>query len=583
MEKLKFKVKNYKNIMLILSIIAVIVATICLCCWQGQSGKGGKLNSSEVLTDEQKAKSGATEEEVGQALAQLNEYIKGIDVENFNLVDLQGGEVAEPVANRKWIIEVVLINANDAITFNDKLAKDFCNRFNENVENDFLSVHEFYNVMSKGRLNVWANVYLCNLDKPLSYFENEVGKNLIEETLLWESARWKGNATLISEDYGTVNAKCNILPCRRGTTEQVSWPHAYFVGPLMTLPYNKADVPTICHESLHMLGLKDLYSNDGKDVVKTYDVMSETYNGNVSLSAYSRQSLGWIDSSKSNDSITSEVESIVADGTYTLNVNTASNGTIAYCFGNRNSDVFYIEYRKSSKIFERRVSGSGLLVYRINKQMKGNLDYKKSGLYEMYVFSSNGYDLTDYNGYIKAGKSLGTATESGRLKLTYSDGFASNFVITDIVENENDTISFKISSNGDNYVKNGGVMTGNELKQLAINSLMEVVAGLSNFIYNPLGSINSLAQEIIISIDAKIEELKNNLNKTKLLANEILLKLQQSYEEGAKNGGTSAVIGDGIDYIKDGIQSACSKITSSSSSLVSQLSSLKDRISKFFK
>ena len=215
--------------------------------------------------------------------------------------------------------------------------------------------------------------------------------------------------------------------------------------------------------------------------------------------------------------------------------------------------------------------------------MKGNLDYKKSGLYEMYVFSSNGYDLTDYNGYIKAGKSLGTATESGRLKLTYSDGFSSNFVITDIVENENDTISFKISSNGDNYVKNGGVMTGNELKQLAINSLMEVVSGLSNFIYNPLGSINSLAQEIIISIDAKIEELKNNLNKTKLLANEILLKLQQSYEEGAKNGGTSAVIGGGIDYIKDGIQSACSKITANSSSLVSQLNSLKDRISNFFK
>ncbi len=583
MGRVKLKVKNYKNIMLILSIFALIVATLCICGLQGQSFKGEKINAGEVYTEGGDAKSVVTEEEIGQALLELNEYIKNIDVDNFNLLDLKAVEAVEPVANKKWIIEVVLINANDAITFDDKLANDFCNRFNENIDNDFLSVHEFYSEMSKGKLDVWANVYLCNLDKPLSYFEDEVGKNLIEETLLWESARWKGNATLISGDYGVVNAKCNLLPCRRGTSGQVSWPHAYAVGPLMTLPYNKADVPTLCHESLHMLGLSDLYSNDGKNVVQTYDVMSETYNGNVSLSAYSRQSLGWIGSSKSNDSVVSEVESIVADGTYTLNVNTASKGIIAYSFGNRNSDVFYIEYRKSSKTFERRVNGSGLLVYRINKQMKGNLDYKKSGLYEMFVFSSGGYDLTDYNGYIKAGKSLGTATESGRLKLTYSDGFSSNFVITDIVENGNDTITFKISSNGDKYLKNGGIITCSELKQLAINSFLSVVAGISNFIYNPVGSINSLAQEVLISIDVKIDEIKNNLNSANLLANEILLKLQSSYEESVKGGGVSGALGGGIDFIKDGVQSAYSKITNNSSSLVSQLESLKDRISNYFK
>lgn len=583
MGRMKLKVKNYKNIILILSIFALIVATLCICSLQGQSIKGEKINAGEVSTEDENVKSVVTEEGIEQALLELNEYIKNIDVDNFHLSDLQEVETVEPVANKKWIIEVVLINANDAVTFNDKLASDFCNRFNENIDNDFLSVHEFYSEMSKGKLDVWANVYLCNLDKSLSYFEDEVGKNLIEETLLWESARWRGNATLISDDYGLVNAKCIILPCRRGTTEQVSWPHAYAVGPLMTLPYNKADVPTLCHESLHMLGLSDLYSNDGKNVVQTYDVMSETYNGNVSLSAYSRQSLGWINSSKSDDGVVSEVESIVKDGTYTLNVNTASNGTIAYSFGDRNNDVFYIEYRKSSKTFEKRVSGSGLLIYRINKQMRGNLGYKKSGLYEMFVFSSSGYDLTDYNGYIKAGKSLGTATENGRLKLTYSDGFSSNFVVTDIVENRNDTITFKISSNGDNYFKNSGAMTINEFKQYAINSLIDVVSSLSNFIYNPVGSVNSLAQEVLISIDVKIDKIKSNLNNAKLLTNEILLKLQSSYEDNVKNGGVSSTISGGIDYIKDGIQSAYSKIADNSSSLVSQLESLKDRISKYFK
>ena len=100
---------------------------------------------------------------------------------------------------------------------------------------------------------------------------------------------------------------------------------------------------------------------------------------------------------------------------------------------------------------------------------------------------------------------------------------------------------------------------------------------------NPIGSINSIAQEVLISIDAKIDEIKSNLNNTKLLASEILLKLQSSYEESAKNGGVSSAIGGGIDFIKDGIQSAYSKITDNSSSLVSQLESLKDRISKCFK
>lgn len=582
MGKLKFK--NYKNIILTLSIFVLIIATICICGLQGQEIKGEKLNSSEVSTaEQQETQTLATEEKIEQTLIGLNEYIKSIDIENFNLESLQDIEMAETMANRKWIIDVVLINANDSVTFDDKLAKDFCTRFNENIDNNFLSVHEFYSIMSKGKLDVWANVYLCNLDKPLSYFEDEVGTNLIEETLLWESARWKGQATLISENYGIVNAKCNLLPCRRGTTDQVSWPHAYPAGPLMTLPYNKADVPTLCHESLHMLGLSDLYSKEGKNVVQTYDVMSETYNGNVSLSAYSRQSLGWIDSSKSNDGVTSEVEKIMADGTYTLNVNTASEGTIAYTFGNRNCDVFYIEYRKSSTTFERRVSGSGLLIYRINKQMDGNLSYKKSGLYEMYVFSNSGYDLTDYNGYIKAGKSLGSATENSKLKLTYSDGFSSNFVITDIVENSNNTISFKISSNGDDYLKNGGIMTSSELKQFAINTLTEVLVELSSFVYNPVGSINSLAQEVLISINAKIDEIKHDLNSAKLLTNEILSKLQYSYEESVKNGGSIAVISSGIDYIKDGIQSAYSKLVDSSSSLVSQLEALKDRLKEFFK
>lgn len=587
----KVKLLNLKNIALLLSIIALLATTVVLVCLQNRSSESGNLDVKETITEkdvssietENNVANTMSEQEIVDALTSLNEYIKNIDVDNLNPIDLQDDidEQVDVMATRTWIIDVVLINTNDTERFDEELAQDFNQRFNENIDNNFLSVHEFYDVMSEGNLNVWANIYVCNLNKPLSYIEDEVGKNLISETLLWEQARWQGNATLISENYGLVNAKCNILPCRRGTTDEVSWPHAYQAGPLMTLPYNKADVPTLCHESLHMLGLKDFYTNSGADVVATYDVMCETYNGNVSLNAYSRMQLGWLTASATNDSVASDVERIKTDGRYTLNVNTSSSGTIAFSFGNRNSDVFYVEYRKSSKTFESRVSGSGLLVYRINQSASGNLNYAKSGLYEMYVFSSTGYGLSDYNGYIKAGKSIGSATESSRLKLTYSDGSSSAFVISNIVENSNDTISFTISSNGDDYTQNGGFITANELKQTAVKTLISAVALVSGIVYNPVGTLSSIYQELLISIDAKINEIKTSIKASVYAMNEVVRTIQASYEKNIENGGLAETISNGIDYIKDGVQSACQSSTITSSMIVSQLQSIKYRLLNF--
>lgn len=499
--------------------------------------------------------------------------LEDFDLDEGMLDDLISYDANQIISATTRIIDVVLINPNDRTVFTESLAQNFVKRFNDNISDNYLSVHEYYYVMSRGRINLWANVYICQVDKDVAYYANYGSSNAATEDYMWEQARHFGNAQLVSNNYGGIfDAKCIILPCERASTNNVlSWPHAYSVG-IMTLPYNKADVPTLTHESLHMLGLLDLYTNNGQDVVSSYDIMCDTYNGNVSLSAYYRQKLGWISKSNYSESNESGVQTISSDGTYTLNVNTSTTGVIAYEFGKRRADSFYIEYRKNSSTFENYMYGSGLLVYRINSVAQGNLKYDQSGLYSMYVFSANGKKLDKRNGYIKSGKSIGSIDPNSSMALTYSDGAKSTFIISNIVENNNGTITFTISSNGSSYF--GETMYSMaEIKSLAVGSMTNAISAIAEVTINPIGT----GKKILLNFnDVHSQSPSNTISN---IVQGITNKVRESYEA---NGGLES-IRNGINFTINGttVSSVIERIASSET--VSRIKSIADRIASFFR
>lgn len=505
---------------------------------------------------------------------QINNLEDVNDELNNGLDDLlkigEGLDTSETLSLTTRIIDVVLINASDKIVFSNSLANDFNKRFNDNVDDDFLSVHEYYYTMSRGSVDLWANIRVCQTDKNLEYYSTKNSSNALSEMVLWEEARHFGNQDLVSNDYGVdIDAKCIILPCERGAVGDLSWPHAYFMG-LMCLPYNKADVPTLVHESLHMLGLYDLYTSGTREVVSTYDIMCDTYNGNASLSAYYRNKLGWI--SKGNYGSGNDAIKVLSDdGTYTLNINTSQTGIIAYEFGKRKADLFYVEYRKNSNTFDNGVYGSGLLVYRINTAAQGNLNYDSSGLYSMYVFSSTGGTVTRYNGYVKSGKSIGFINETSSLALTYSDGERSSFVINNIVENPNGTITFSITSNDSAY-QGEMLYSLDEFKSFAIAKIVSAMSAISEIFINPI----SVGKKIVIEFVATDGLINNKINKA---VDIIVEKIKEVYEE---YGGIDA-IKNGIDYVINGITSSNIIEEITNSETVSKIKSIANRITDFFK
>lgn len=554
---MKGKIKSIFLSALILAIFSI--ATIsCFIIINGNASKKAQLDvdANEVVENQVISQSKNIDED---EVADLLDY----QLSNFGV---SGDE------QTTRIIDVVLINATDNAVFTDALAQDFVKRFNENIDNDYLSVHEYYYIMSRGKVNLWANVRVSQSNENKAFFADKSYSNLTEEDAIWITERYRNDTRLVSENYGALyDAKCSILPCERPVNNNyMSWPHAWFAG-LMLLPYNKADVPTIVHESLHMMKLHDLYTNNGVKAVSSFDIMSDTYNGNVSLSAYYRKELGWISESDYSDFNNTAIETISQDGRYTLNVNTSPNGVIAYKFGTRRADAFYVEYRKNSNTFENGIYGSGLVVYRINKVASGNLKYNDSGLYSMYVFSNDGTSLDKWNGLIKAGKSIGSVEENSKLALKYSDGEQALFVITDIVENANGTISFSIKSNSSEY-EGDTLYSMSEFKLWASNKLTEVMTGVSEIVINPVGFGN----KIIIAF--KGYNLTDLTEQTIELLQTISQKVTTIME---RNGGVEA-IRNGIDYIVNGTAYSNLVNVISSADAVSAIQSIMDRIAGLF-
>ena len=141
---------------------------------------------------------------------------------------------------------------------------------------------------------------------------------------------------------------------------------------------------TFCHEMFHSLGAPDLYRYYvGTDVtpVGSWDLMAGNAKPPQHMSAYLKYKYGnWLDS----------IPLITEPGTYTLYSvgDSMPEGNIIYRFPSSDPNQFYVcEYRDNTEIFETKLSGKGLLIYRIDTRFEGNAGYNgEDYLDEVWLF-----------------------------------------------------------------------------------------------------------------------------------------------------------------------------------------------------
>lgn len=95
----------------------------------------------------------------------------------------------------------------------------------------------------------------------------------------------------------------------------------------------------ICHETMHALGLKDLYRSNQTSAVYYMSLMAKhlTPIGQY-ISVKERESLGWLDNN--------QIKTIDKNGTYTLYPASAQNEVVAYKRDLPNEKTLYLEYRQ---------------------------------------------------------------------------------------------------------------------------------------------------------------------------------------------------------------------------------------------
>lgn len=140
---------------------------------------------------------------------------------------------------------------------------------------------------------------------------------------------------------------------------------------------------TFCHEMFHSLGAPDLYHyNSYTEIspVGSWDLMATNQNPPQHSTAWVKFRYGnWLDS----------IPLITKPGTYTLSsVADSVPGTMALRFPSSHTNQFYVvEYRDNTELFETKLPGKGLIVYRVDNRENGNAAYDGGANYnEIWVF-----------------------------------------------------------------------------------------------------------------------------------------------------------------------------------------------------
>lgn len=297
--------------------------------------------------------------------------------------------------------------------------------FSDSSHNSAVSVYNYFKKASYNQIfvhtyyapNPEGNTIISYQDShPRAYYEpysenNPIGytyrdRNQREFDLLENAINWINANSPVPDSY---NLDCNndgdidnvnfVVRGATGNWNDLLWPHKFnlydrqvFLNGKRINTFNLAiegagdeyfGTSTFCHELSHSLGAPDLYHyNTGTEIspVGIWDLMATNQRPPQHSTAWIKYRYGnWLDS----------IPLVTTPGVYTLSsVADSIPGNMALRFPSAAPDQFYVvEYRDNNELFESKLPGRGLIIYRVNVSESGNSNWDGAyGYNEVWVF-----------------------------------------------------------------------------------------------------------------------------------------------------------------------------------------------------
>src|SRR5574344_872446 len=262
------------------------------------------------------------------------------------------------------------------------------------------SVHDYFYEQSSGKFNLSFDVVQVKLPKSRYYYgeNNEYGNdknvgemvytacNAIKVSVNFSDYDWDGDGNVDQVFILFAGCPANIV----GSGPRLIWPHEYNLSSYdeysegLTLDGVKINqyacsserkdlessifitlsgLGIFCHEFSHCLGLMDLYTYTGLNIIQSWDVMAYGGNNNKvwtpsNYSSYEKTFCGWeTPVVLSSDTTITDVASVTDKGAAYKIINKCSSGKV---------DEYYTLENRQNTGWDKYLPGHGLLIFHVD-------------------------------------------------------------------------------------------------------------------------------------------------------------------------------------------------------------------------
>lgn len=262
------------------------------------------------------------------------------------------------------------------------------------------SVHDYFYEQSSGKFNLSFDVVQVKLPKSRYYYgeNNEYGNdknvgemvytacNAIKDSVNFSDYDWDGDGNVDQVFILFAGCPANIV----GSDPRLIWPHEYNLSSYdeysegLTLDGVKINqyacsserkdlessifitlsgLGIFCHEFSHCLGLMDLYTYTGLNIIQSWDVMAYGGNNNKgwtpsNYSSYEKTFCGWeTPVVLSSDTTITDVASVTDKGAAYKIINKCSSGKV---------DEYYTLENRQNTGWDKYLPGHGLLIFHVD-------------------------------------------------------------------------------------------------------------------------------------------------------------------------------------------------------------------------